>query len=731
MESIVVDVWFFVGLFAQALFSARFLAQWLASEKAGRSVMPVWFWHFSVSGSAVLAVYAWARHDPVFVLCQVVNLLIYARNLQLLVREKKGLPPPRTGPLQTTAVVLLVAGAALAAVLAALRHGRGGGGGIPIGWLVVGFAGQMVFNARFALQILTSERQGRSVVPVSFWYCSMVGSALLLLYAVWRRDPIFILGQAPNVFIYLRNLQLIDRQRSAPTEESRSLQRGWLLMLLLAVASFFLFQGTRPIYGSTEGRYALCAREMLDSGNWLEPTLLGRPHWSKPPFAYWATAGGLSLLGTNAWGARVPAAAAGLITVLAVAGLGTKLWGAKAGLVAGLVWSTAPFPVLAANTLNADTYLTMWLVLTVLAYWGARLSTVPAQSRRWVLALWAFLGMAFFTKGPPALLVLVPITGFHFTGRERPRRPALFSSLGLALFAVLASWWFVAVCSRHPGLFRHFIGFEVVDRLISDVHGRNPEWYQPLKQFGIVLAFGTGLWSWWAWREMWRRRPWTLGCWQRVWQEHGPALFLALWFWPCLLVFSLARSRLPNYVLPLAVPIALFVGRVLASSWQRGPLPRRILIVALASCGILVAGKALSDRGPSDRRNMGELYELCRSDDEAGIRFCLFRSAGHAQGIGFYLHAPLIPADVEGNADGLPALTDVLAQFKADAPDARLTVVTRLKHLAMLTDLAERAGWDHGEPRSTRFWAVVPLSVGRAGTTVPVPVRTGEPRITP
>jgi lipid-A-disaccharide synthase-like uncharacterized protein len=83
-------------------------------------------------------------------------------------------------------------------------------------WLAVGFAGQALFGARFLVQWLYSERKKKSVVPVTFWYLSIAGGATLLSYAVYRQDPVFILGQSTGVLIYLRNLHLIlrDRRRS-------------------------------------------------------------------------------------------------------------------------------------------------------------------------------------------------------------------------------------------------------------------------------------------------------------------------------------------------------------------------------------------------------------------------------------------------------------------------------------------------------------------------------------
>lgn len=81
-------------------------------------------------------------------------------------------------------------------------------------WLVVGFAGQLVFTGRFALQWLYSEYKKRSLIPVGFWYLSLVGSALLLAYAIYRQDPVFIIGQSFGFVVYLRNLQLIARHKA-------------------------------------------------------------------------------------------------------------------------------------------------------------------------------------------------------------------------------------------------------------------------------------------------------------------------------------------------------------------------------------------------------------------------------------------------------------------------------------------------------------------------------------
>ena len=81
--------------------------------------------------------------------------------------------------------------------------------------LMVGFAGQALFSARFLVQWIVSESRRQSVIPLTFWYLSIGGGLLLLTYALLRRDPVFILGQAGGLVVYVRNLILISRRRTA------------------------------------------------------------------------------------------------------------------------------------------------------------------------------------------------------------------------------------------------------------------------------------------------------------------------------------------------------------------------------------------------------------------------------------------------------------------------------------------------------------------------------------
>jgi lipid-A-disaccharide synthase-like uncharacterized protein len=82
-------------------------------------------------------------------------------------------------------------------------------------WVLLGYVGQALFAMRFIVQWVASERVGRSVIPVAFWFFSIGGGAVLFVYALYIRDPVFIIGQGLGLFVYLRNLHFVFRERRA------------------------------------------------------------------------------------------------------------------------------------------------------------------------------------------------------------------------------------------------------------------------------------------------------------------------------------------------------------------------------------------------------------------------------------------------------------------------------------------------------------------------------------
>ena len=205
------SVWLIIGFIGQGLFSTRFIIQWLATEKRKKSVIPRAFWYFSIAGSLTLLSYALYRRDPIFVMGQSFGVIIYLRNLYFInPKIIKNLIIGISFYFITLIAYLLSSGMVDPEHIKQLRSNNTQTDTI---WQIVGFIGQLLFSTRFILQWIESEKQKKSVMPVSFWYFSLFGSLTLLSYALYKKDPVFILGQSFGMIVYLRNLYFIFKKK--------------------------------------------------------------------------------------------------------------------------------------------------------------------------------------------------------------------------------------------------------------------------------------------------------------------------------------------------------------------------------------------------------------------------------------------------------------------------------------------------------------------------------------
>lgn len=195
---------FVVGFVAQAFFSARMLIQWVLSEKRKRIVSPVIYWLCSLAGSILLFVYGCLRNDFAIVLGQLVSYYIYVWNLDI-----KG---------AWTKIPLALRVLLFALPVAAVAYLLGDAGyfvrtffhneKIPFLLLLYGSAGQIIFTLRFIYQWYYSYRRHHSELPIGFWVISLVGSAMIVSYAIFRHDPVLILGQSVGFITYSRNIMI-------------------------------------------------------------------------------------------------------------------------------------------------------------------------------------------------------------------------------------------------------------------------------------------------------------------------------------------------------------------------------------------------------------------------------------------------------------------------------------------------------------------------------------------
>lgn len=201
MSSVVL---FLVGFLAQAFFSARILVQWILSEKKKQVVSPTLFWVLSVLGSYLLFLYGWLRDDFAIILGQVIAYYIYLWNL-----KEKGLWTRL--PLVVRSVLVLTplaAGAWIVADFDQFVRSFFYNEAVPLWLLVFGSAGQVIFTLRFIYQWYYSYRRHESLLPIGFWVTSLVGSATIIAYALFRLDPVLILGQSVGFVAYSRNIMI-------------------------------------------------------------------------------------------------------------------------------------------------------------------------------------------------------------------------------------------------------------------------------------------------------------------------------------------------------------------------------------------------------------------------------------------------------------------------------------------------------------------------------------------
>jgi lipid-A-disaccharide synthase-like uncharacterized protein len=206
-------LWLFaLGLFAQLLFAARMLVQWLLSEKARQVENPTAFWILGLCGSLLFLLYGWLRNDFALILGQLIGYYVYIWNLGAKgVWQQLG----RWRPLGVGLLLLVP----LVVLTPFLVHWPDASKtlfrnqDIPQVLLLFGIAGQIVFSTRFLYQALYSVRRKASSLPVGFWLISAIGAAMILVYGIFRRDPVLILAESFGLFTYIRNLMLWHARR--------------------------------------------------------------------------------------------------------------------------------------------------------------------------------------------------------------------------------------------------------------------------------------------------------------------------------------------------------------------------------------------------------------------------------------------------------------------------------------------------------------------------------------
>jgi len=197
-----------IGFLAQLLFSGRLILQWVLSEKSKKVVTPSLFWKLSLLASFLLFIYGYLRDDFAIMLGQALTYFIYIRNLQLQGEWQKS--PKWLQWFLLIFPLLIVVYAYNNNIYDIDKLFRNEA--ISFWLLVWGSIAQIIFTLRFVYQWIYSEKNKESSLPFGFWLLSLIGSIMILVYAVLRKDPVLLVGHLMGSVIYARNIVLIKKQ---------------------------------------------------------------------------------------------------------------------------------------------------------------------------------------------------------------------------------------------------------------------------------------------------------------------------------------------------------------------------------------------------------------------------------------------------------------------------------------------------------------------------------------
>ena len=361
-----------------------------------------------------------------------------------------------------------------------------------------------------------------------------------------------------------------------------------LAALVLAVNLCWL--GHVGLFDVDEAIFAEATREMVESGDWVTPTYNGKPRYDKPVLIYWLMAPAIKHLGPTPAAARLVSATGGALMALLLALVGRAMFGGGAGLWAALVMATCLHGFALARMSITDMTLTTLMAAGWLGLWAASERGSPG----WMAVGAAALGLATLTKGPVALVL--PLASWLLWAllarRLGPvlRDPRYWASKLVFLGIVLP--WCVLIYQAHGwDFFRDHLGYHNLNRLTNTQAGHGG----PFFTFALLVLGGLAPWSGFACAGLAagvRHALDRAGAWRES-AEARALVYLALWLLTVLGLFSLSRTKLPNYIAPLYPAAALLAGWAADRGWGQRAWCRWLNVAPLALIGLGLASTGL------------------------------------------------------------------------------------------------------------------------------------------
>ncbi|WP_454840776.1 lipid IV(A) 4-amino-4-deoxy-L-arabinosyltransferase [Pseudomonas hormoni] len=332
------------------------------------------------------------------------------------------------------------------------------------------------------------------------------------------------------------------------------MSKRWALPLLLGLCllAYLLPMGSHGLWIPDETRYAQISQGMLLSGDWVSPHFMGLRYFEKPVAGYWMIALSQAVFGNNLFGVRFVSALSTGLSVMLCYLIARRLWNEpRKSFACALLYMSFTVVAGQAGYANLDPQFTFWVNLSLVALWFA----LDSVSRGRRLIGWALLGLAcgmgFLTKGFLAWLLPVLIALPWMIWQKRWRELLRYGAVAIAVAIAVSLPWALAVHAQEPDYWRFFFWHEHIRRFAGDDAQHDAPWWFYLP---MLVAFSL---------------PWAAllpSALKQAWQTRGQANigFLLLWLLMPMLFFSLSNGKLPTYILPCLLPLALLLGNALA-----------------------------------------------------------------------------------------------------------------------------------------------------------------------
>lgn len=363
---------------------------------------------------------------------------------------------------------------------------------------------------------------------------------------------------------------------SVPTLRAPGRAAPWPVGVVLALGWLAFGIGLHPLILPEEGRYVGVAWEMIRSGDWIVPTEDGLPFFHKPPLFYWITALSMKLFGVHAAAARLAPLLGASVGAFGLHRFIARRASETLACATTLVLVTMPFFFAGAQFANLDMLVAACIALTIVAAADAAFALQRGEPHaRAVVLAWGCAALGVLAKGLIGLVLpgLVIVVWLVAT-RQGKTILRLLAPSGIAVFALIAAPWFIAVQQQYPDFARYFFIHQHFERFAAGgFNNAEPWWFLIVALLALTLP-----WSIWLARARRGAVP-----------DDGAALRLLMWIWLAVIVgfFSLPQSKPVGYVMPALFPLAFLIAEPVRSAFLGDR--RRLRLAAVASAALALA----------------------------------------------------------------------------------------------------------------------------------------------